>query len=100
MQQFLALKAIQGVESVTDDCYSRTFIIETDEDWFRVSTLQGENDLKVEMNLPNIEKSPTVLSNIERVFDLNADTNTIQTQLLKSSMLKKKMFTGLRIHGV
>ncbi|MFT6988722.1 MAG: AraC family transcriptional regulator of adaptative response / DNA-3-methyladenine glycosylase II [Paraglaciecola sp.] len=100
MQTFLALRAIQGVETVNENCYSRTFFIGTDKCWFRVSTIQNKHYLKVEINLPNIEKLTSVLSNIERVFDLNADTSTIQTQLLRSGVPEDKIVTGLRIPGV
>ncbi len=100
MQQFLAMRAIQGVEVVTDNCYSRTFVMGTDKGWFSVSTVQGKHELKVKISLPNIEKLPTILSNIERIFDLNADTNTIQAQLLKCGVPKDKMIIGLRIPGV
>jgi AraC family transcriptional regulator of adaptative response / DNA-3-methyladenine glycosylase II len=100
MQTFLALRAIQGVETVTENCYSRTFIIGTDKCWFRVSTIQNKHYLKLEINLSNIEKLTAVLNNIERMFDLNADTSTIQTQLLKSGVPEDKIVTGLRIPGV
>ena len=100
MQSFLALRVIQGVESVTENCYSRTFVIGTDKGWFSVSRIQGKHNLKVEIRLPNIEKLPAVLNNIERVFDLNADTKTIQSQLLRCGVPKGKMVTGLRIPGV
>ena len=100
MQSFLALRVIQGVESVTENCYSRTFVIGTDKGWFSVSRTQGKHNLKVEIRLPNIEKLPAVLNNIERVFDLNADTKTIQSQLLRCGVPKDNMVTGLRIPGV
>jgi AraC family transcriptional regulator of adaptative response / DNA-3-methyladenine glycosylase II len=100
IQSFLALRAIQGVEYVTDDCYSRTFSIGTDKGWFRISTIQDKNYLQLEISLANIEKLVTVLSNIERTFDLNADTQSIQTQLLRCGVPADKMVTGLRIPGV
>jgi AraC family transcriptional regulator of adaptative response / DNA-3-methyladenine glycosylase II len=100
MQSFLALRVIQGVEDVTANCYSRTFVIGKDKGWFRVSAVQNKHYLKVEINLPNIENLTTILSNIERVFDLNADTNTIQTQLLRCGVPENTMVTGLRIPGV
>jgi AraC family transcriptional regulator of adaptative response / DNA-3-methyladenine glycosylase II len=100
MQSFLALRAIQGVESVTENCYSRTFVIGKDKGWFRVSSVQDKHYLKVEINLPNIEKLAAVLSNIERVFDLNADTKTIQAQLLRCGVPEDKQVSGLRIPGV
>jgi AraC family transcriptional regulator of adaptative response / DNA-3-methyladenine glycosylase II len=100
MQSFLALRVIQGVENVTANCYSRTFVIGKDKGWFRVSAVQNTHYLKVEISLLNIEKLTTVLTNIERVFDLNADTNTIQTQLLRCGVPENTMVTGLRIPGV
>lgn len=100
MQSFLALRVIQGVENVTANCYSRTFVIGKDKGWFRVSAVQNTHYLKVEISLLNIEKLTTVLTNIERVFDLNADTNTIQTQLIRCGVPEDTMVTGLRIPGV
>jgi AraC family transcriptional regulator of adaptative response / DNA-3-methyladenine glycosylase II len=100
MRSFLALRVIQGVESVTENCYSRTFVIGTDKGWFRVSPVEGKHYLKVEISLTNIEKLTTVFRNIERVFDLNADTKTIQAQLLRSGFPEDNMVTGLRIPGV
>lgn len=100
MQTFLTLRTIQGVETVTENSYSRTFVMGKHKGWFRVSALQDKHYLKVEISLLNIEKLTTVLSNIERVFDLNADTKTIQTQLLRCGVPEEKLVTGLRIPGV
>ena len=100
MQSFLALRVIQGVENITENCYSRSFITGTDKGWFSVSPVKNKHYLKVEISLPNIEKLTNVLTNIERIFDLNADTNTIQTQLLRCGVPKETIVTGLRIPGV
>ena len=100
MQSFFALRVIQGVENITENCYSRSFITGTDKGWFSVSPVKNKHYLKVEISLPNIEKLTNVLTNIERIFDLNADTNTIQTQLLRCGVPKDTMVTGLRIPGV
>lgn len=100
MQKFLALRAIQGVENVSEYCYSRTFVSGINKGWFSVSSVHGKHDLKVEVSLPNIEKLSTVLNNIERMFDLLADTKIIQTQLLKCGIPEDEILTGLRIPGV
>jgi 3-methyladenine DNA glycosylase/8-oxoguanine DNA glycosylase len=78
----------------------RTFITGTDKGWFRILAIQDRPYLKVEISLPNIEKLTTVLSNIERMFDLDANTKTIQSQLLRNGVPEDKMVTGLRIPGV
>jgi AraC family transcriptional regulator of adaptative response / DNA-3-methyladenine glycosylase II len=100
MQKFLALRAIQGVETVGDDCYSRTFVIGKEQGWFRVSAIKNKYYFKVEISLKKIEKLTTVMSNIERVFDLNADTKTMQTQLLLCGVPEENIISGLRIPGV
>jgi len=100
MQSFFALRVIQGVENITENCYSRSFITGTDKGWFSVSPVKNKHYLKVEISLSNIEKLTNVLTNIERIFDLNADTNTIKTQLLRCGVPKDTMVTGLRIPGV
>jgi len=100
IREFLDLRAIEGVECVTENCYSRTFIIGTDTGWFSVSPILDEHYLQVKISLSNIEKLKAVISNIERIFDLNADTKTIQTQLLSSGVPEEKIVTGLRIPGV
>jgi AraC family transcriptional regulator of adaptative response / DNA-3-methyladenine glycosylase II len=100
MQSFLALRVIQGVEKVTENCYSRTFVIGKDKGWFRVSAVQDKHYLQVEIRLPNIEKLTTVLRHIERIFDLNADTKTIQSQLFKCGLPERNIIQGLRIPGV
>lgn len=97
---FLALRAIQGVEIATENCYSRTFINGNNKGWFRISASQNNHYLKLELSLPTIENLTTVLRNIERIFDLNADTNIIHAQLLKSGLSEEKMLTGLRLPGV
>lgn len=100
IQNFLAIRAIQGVENVTENDYSRNFVEGEDKGWFRVSVVPDKHYLKVEIRLTNIEKLATVLSNIERVFDLSADTATIQTQLTKSGVPEERLINGLRIPGV
>lgn len=100
MQAFLALRAIHGVELVTDGYYSRTFVIGKEKGWFKLSVVQNKHYFKVEISLPNIEKLTTVLNNIERVFDFNADTKTIETQLLRCGIPKDMLIAGLRIPGV
>jgi AraC family transcriptional regulator of adaptative response / DNA-3-methyladenine glycosylase II len=42
MQTFVALRPIQGIESVTENRYTRTFVIFEDKGWFRVSVIQNK----------------------------------------------------------
>lgn len=100
IQMFLAKRAIQGIENVTKNSYSRTFIIENEKGWFKISTMENKNCLKIEMKLESIENLTGVINNIERVFDLTADTTKIQKQLVSCGLPEEIMVDGLRIPGV
>lgn len=100
MRSFLALRAIEGVEIVTENSYSRTFKVGNDTAWFKVSPVLDKHYLQLEISLAKIERLQDVLNNIERIFDLNADTNNIQSQLLRSGVPKENIVNGLRIPGV
>lgn len=100
MLTFLRIRAIQGIERVTENEYSRTFMIGADKGWFRVSVDEVKHCLMIQIRLSKVEKLNSVLSNIERMFDLNADTETIQKQLLNCGVPETSLLTGLRIPGV
>ncbi len=100
IQNFLLKRAIDGLETVTADSYSRTFSIDGLKGWFTANYQQGENYLTLEINLPKIEHLSILLSNIERIFDLNADILQIQQQLIKSGIPKDKLIDGIRLPGV
>lgn len=100
IQDFLLKRAISGLESVTADSYARTFIIDGHKGWFVANYKQGENYLTLEINLPKIEHLSILLSNIERIFDLNADILQIQKQLIKSGIPKDNLIDGIRLVGV
>jgi AraC family transcriptional regulator of adaptative response / DNA-3-methyladenine glycosylase II len=104
IKDFLFLRCIEGVETITDSSYSRTFIItkdgKQDKGWFKVE-YQGHNHcLKLEIKLSNLSQLRVVLLNIERVFDLKADTQGIQSQLIKAGISSSALVKGLRLPGV
>ncbi|MEP0354301.1 AlkA N-terminal domain-containing protein [Paraglaciecola sp.] len=100
IQAFLQKRAISGVEIVETNCYSRTFSIEGCKGWFAATYQPGKNYLLLEINLTKIEHLSLLLSNIERVFDLNADILQIQKQLIKSGIPKNRITDGIRLPGV
>ncbi|WP_299076056.1 DNA-3-methyladenine glycosylase 2 family protein [uncultured Paraglaciecola sp.] len=100
IQRFMALRAIAGVETVTENSYARSFDIENARGWFKLIPVPNKHQFKVEITLSNIEKLTAVINNIETMFDLNADTHTIYTQLLKSGVPENALVTGLRLPGV
>lgn len=97
---FLAVRAIEGMEDVADNCYSRTFNIGEQQGWFKVSPVPNKDVLKLELDLNNIEDMAPALSNIERIFDLNADIQSIIGQLENSGLAKEHLLAGMRLPGV
>lgn len=104
IKDFLLLRSIEGIETVTEHCYSRTFIIgigeKKDKGWFKIQFIPQQHYFEVEIKLSNLSNFRTVLTKITRVFDLHADTQTIQSQLLKAGFPEQDLITGLRLPGV
>ena len=100
MRQFLALRAIDGIETVTQHSYSRTFITNKEQGWFTATFKPGQHCFVVDIHLNNIEQLSSVLGNIQRIFDLNADTQVIQGQLIKAGLPEESLHHGLRLPGV
>ena len=99
-QSFLALRAIDGVEKVNKNSYARTFTLAKQNGWFKATYLPNTPYLKVDIHLESLESLTLVLNNIERVFDINADTDTIQNQLMASGVPTDCIQHGLRLPGV
>jgi AraC family transcriptional regulator of adaptative response / DNA-3-methyladenine glycosylase II len=100
MHAFLALRAIESVEDTSSNCYARTFILDEHKGWFRISPVPKQDCMKVEISLENIGLLSKVLSNIERVFDLNADIERIHGCLLATGIAKEDLTLGMRLPGV
>ena len=78
--QFLRLRAIPGVESVADGCYSRT--IELDASQGTVSVRPGEGHaLRATIRFPKLSALPMIIARLRRVFDLAADPIAISAHL-------------------
>ena len=86
MLDFLALRAIPGVEAVVDDEYRRTvrFVNEERKDvagWVRVRHCPGENALAVTVASALLPVLPQVLAGMRRLFDLCCDPDAVYETL-------------------
>ena len=96
--RFYRKRAIKGIEEVGDDYYYRTFVSAHAKGWFR-ACLSSKNTLSVEFEIDDVTQLKHMVSQIRRLFDLDADIAVIE-QHLKQTAIAPLMSEGLRIPGV
>jgi AraC family transcriptional regulator of adaptative response / DNA-3-methyladenine glycosylase II len=94
---FLAARAIPGVEMVTPLVYRRTFAGGT----IAVSHEPQRHRLRVALRLTDVGTLPAILLRVRRVFDLDADPETIAAHLSADPVLAPLVARrpGLRLPG-
>jgi AraC family transcriptional regulator of adaptative response / DNA-3-methyladenine glycosylase II len=81
MIEFLAVRAMAGVEHVGDGRYSRTIELEGDAGWISVANAPARSALDVEVRFPRLDALPAIIARIRRMFDLAADPVAIDAAL-------------------
>ena len=101
MIDFLAARAIAGVEVVERDCYRRTIGLDADRGTIEVRPLADRHALTATIHFPNVRALPTIVARIRRVFDLGADIGRIAAQLAEDTQLAPLVAArpGLRVAG-
>jgi len=100
MIAFLRVRAIPGMERVTDETYSRT--IRFGDDQGTVTVRPGEGDaLRVTVRFPRLSALPAIIARIRRVFDLSAEPLAITAHLARDPALAPLIAArpGLRAPG-
>ncbi|MDU0353788.1 AlkA N-terminal domain-containing protein [Paraglaciecola aquimarina] len=100
IQTFLQARAIAGIEAVTENSYSRRFQIDNCLGFFRVVFEPSKHQLKVTIQLEDLAYLKKVVSNIERIFDVKADTQHIRQQLIAAGINTLDITQGMRLPGV
>jgi AraC family transcriptional regulator, regulatory protein of adaptative response / DNA-3-methyladenine glycosylase II len=97
---FLKLRAIPGVELVTDDRYARTIELDGEMGTLAV-TRAGKDQLAVQVRFPRTSALPAILARVRRVFDLAADPTVINEHLSADPDLAPHIAVrpGLRVPG-
>lgn len=98
--QFLAHRAIPGVEVVSPDRYARTIALGPDRGLLIVRPLAGDR-LEAEIHFPRLSALPAIIAKVRRVFDLAADPLIINAQLGRDPLLAPLVAArpGLRTPG-
>ncbi|HEX4111451.1 MAG TPA: AlkA N-terminal domain-containing protein [Stellaceae bacterium] len=94
---FLAARAIPGVETVSPQCYRRTFAHGT----LAVSHEPERRRLRIALRLGDVGALPSILLRVRRVFDLGADPESIAAHLSGDPLLAPLVARrpGLRLPG-
>ena len=98
MRDFYALRAIDGVEEVTETAYSRHLLHQGQQIKFRISPSENSN-MKLTFDLDDIRQLRYLISQIRRQFDLDADTDVIEHHLEQCQPGLVKL-AGIRLPGV
>ena len=98
---FLALRALAGVEHVADDAYLRTIELGTHRGWIRVRNRPDRNTLLVELPHSLTPVLPALLGRLRHLFDLSARPDVISAHLARDPLLAPSVTRnpGLRVPG-
>lgn len=109
VRNFLALRAIEGVETVTDTSYQRHFC------WhyhsaqhtpnmcsgvFHAEHCPDEQLFRVNIELDEYSQLGSIVRNIRRMLDLDTDSQTICEQFVSAGVPEEALLSGLRLPGV
>ncbi|GAB3024900.1 DNA-3-methyladenine glycosylase 2 family protein [Bowmanella dokdonensis] len=100
IRDFLATRAIPGMEWVTGDSYARTFRIGGACGYFKATYLAGDNGFAIELELDRLESLKALVNEIRRVLDLDADIQLIGERLKLAGLADSQITPGLRLPGV
>jgi AraC family transcriptional regulator of adaptative response / DNA-3-methyladenine glycosylase II len=98
---FLRLRAIEGVEQVSDASYARTIGFGDDHGLLTVAPSAKPDRLSVTIRFPRLSALPAIIARVRRVFDLTADPAAIAEHLGRDPALAPRVTArpGLRVPG-
>ena len=100
MVSFLFVRAIPGIEAVSNTHYARTIAM-GDARGFLIVEPAEDNCLKATIRFGNLRSLPAIIARVRRVFDLAADPVAIGAHLGKDPLLSPLVAArpGLRVPG-
>ena len=100
MLAFLRLRAIPGIEQVTDDAYARTICLDGAQGTVTVRPGAGDA-LQATVRFPRLQALPSIIARLRRVFDLASDPAAIAAQFADDPVMPALMQArpGLRVPG-
>lgn len=98
---FYARRAIPGVEHVSADAYSRSFVEEGTPGWLSVSALPGDQALGLRLHGVRMSALSPIVARVRRMFDVDADPLAIMKVLGADTLLAPlaQRWPGQRLPG-
>lgn len=99
MLEYLALRAIPGVERVTNNSYARTFLMEGAVGDFRVRFQPGRRDLTLTIRCSQTRLLQRIVERVKIMFDLNAVSAEVDAWLAQDPHLQPlvRATPGIRV---
>src|SRR5258708_7479877 len=99
--EFLALRAIPGVETVTKAEYRRTITLDGRTGSIAVRWLPGRNYLELQIWFPDPAALFRIVERVRRIFDLSEDPSEVARHLKRDQRLRPllRAHPGLRVPG-
>ena len=101
MIEFLAARAIPGVEVVDDGRYRRTFALDGATGTLEVRPVDDESALLATIHTSDVKPLGAIVARLRRIFDLDADIAAIDEHLARDPQLARRVAArpGLRVPG-
>ena len=98
---FLAHRAIPGVEKVTANSYARHFVLDGVSGHVLAQFRSGSEVIDITLHYPATQPPAPVIERLCGLFDLRADSSTIDQHLGRDELLRPmvQQFPGLRVPG-
>ncbi|HLX43233.1 MAG TPA: AlkA N-terminal domain-containing protein, partial [Bryobacteraceae bacterium] len=98
---FLAPRAIPGVETVTPGEYSRSISMDGRPGTITVAPVADKNYLELQIQYPDPSALFRIVERVRKIFDLGADPSEVGGHLRRDAQLKSvvRAFPGMRVPG-
>ncbi|WP_199608819.1 DNA-3-methyladenine glycosylase 2 family protein [Flocculibacter collagenilyticus] len=101
LSEFLRKRAIDNVEVVTVDSYSRTVTIDNESHgWFCATFNEEQNTFDLDIKVSDLKMLKPMIANISRCLDLNANLHIIEPHLVRAGIPEERLIKGLRVPGI
>lgn len=91
---FLRLRAIKGVEIVTESSYSRTFRTENASGFLLVTNSAKDSCLKLTIDSSDLRCYMTIYNKVRKLFDIDTDFSEINAKFSTNTYLHSGMIKG------
>jgi AraC family transcriptional regulator of adaptative response / DNA-3-methyladenine glycosylase II len=99
--EFLAARAIPGVEAASEERYRRTFALGTATGSLEVCAVPGQTHLLATIHTSDVTTLGPIVARLRRLFDLDADIRAVDEHLARDRVLARGVLArpGIRVPG-